>query len=79
MVKTLLFHCRGCKFDPCWGINIPHAIKMPHPEQHLAINKYINKYIKKKKAGGMIEVFEPPTPMLVPQALQTLWLGLSCC
>ena len=26
VVKTLSFHCRGHRFDPCWGARIPHAV-----------------------------------------------------
>ena len=27
VVKTLSFHCRGHRFDPCWGARIPHAVQ----------------------------------------------------
>ena len=26
--KTLSFHCRGCRFDPCMGTKIPHGQKI---------------------------------------------------
>ena len=31
MVKNLHFYCRGCGFDPWWGIKIPHAIGCTPP------------------------------------------------